>query len=203
MQKTVYGFRNLHGRKRRALTTTLLVMKLTVLLLTAAMLQVHAAGFSQSVTINDNDLSLKRIFTLIKQQTGYSVFSNRNDLALNKRLSVSVTKMPLRDFMTMIIKVYQPVDFLIKGNTIVLSKRPSLIITDVQKLNITDAPALSVSGIVTDQVNKPLKGVSVTVKAEVTGTQTDENGQFNLSNVPRKMLCWNLVSWVIQHNPIK
>lgn len=218
MQKTVYGSCNLrriaggrgktfrvisNKRNCRALTKTLLVMKLTVLLLTVAMLQVHAAGFSQSVTISGTDLSLKKIFTLIKQQTGYAVFSNRNDLSLNKRISVSVTKMPLRDFMTLIIKD-QPVDFLIKGNTIVLSKRPSLIVEETPKLNIAESAVISISGVVTDQANKPLKGVSVTVKGRGQGTQTDDNGRFSLSNVPENaMLEFSFIGYTTQSYKIK
>ena len=47
----------------RNLDKILLVMKLTVILLTAALVQVHAAGVAQSITMSGKGLSLKQVFS--------------------------------------------------------------------------------------------------------------------------------------------
>lgn len=43
---------------------------------------------------------------------------------------------------------------------------------------------ITVSGMVTDNNNQPLPGASIIVKGTTTGTQTDFDGNFSLSNVP-------------------
>src|SRR5882672_4760890 len=62
-----------HDRQRllRGITKTLLVMKLTILFLTVAFLNVSAKGLSQTVTISGKDMPLKKVFSLIEQQTGF------------------------------------------------------------------------------------------------------------------------------------
>ncbi|NII29341.1 TonB-dependent receptor [Pseudoflavitalea sp. X16] len=156
-------------------------MKLTAVLLTAAFLQVYASGHSQSVTISGKNMSLKKVFAVVKEQTDYVVFANRSDLEKAKTVSVSVSNMPLHDFMQLILKD-QPLNFLIKGNTIVLSRK-----TEEQggAPETTEAllPLLTIQGRVTDADGNVLKGVSVTVKGMSLGTQTDDKGRFTLNNV--------------------
>ena len=53
---------------KRVLTKTLVIMKLTAVLLTAAFLQVHATGKAQSVTLSGKDLSLQQVFAAIGLQ---------------------------------------------------------------------------------------------------------------------------------------
>ena len=56
------------------ITKTLLVVKLTIILLTVAALHVSAKGTSQTVTFSGRDVSLEKVFNVIKQQTDYVVF---------------------------------------------------------------------------------------------------------------------------------
>ena len=56
------------------ITKTLLVVKLTIILLTVAALHVSAKGTSQTVTFSGKDVTLEKVFNVIKQQTDYVVF---------------------------------------------------------------------------------------------------------------------------------
>ena len=51
----------------------------------------------------------------------------------------------------------------------------------------------SISGIVTDIRNQPLKGVSVTISELNKGTTTDENGKYVFSNLPNRNLKINFM----------
>ena len=51
----------------------------------------------------------------------------------------------------------------------------------------------SISGIVTDIRNQPLKGVSVTISELNKGTTTDENGKYEFSNLPNRNLKINFM----------
>ena len=52
----------------------LLVMRLTVLLMMVATLQVTARGFGQTVSFSGKEVPLKTVFKAIREQTGYVVF---------------------------------------------------------------------------------------------------------------------------------
>jgi hypothetical protein len=53
---------------------TIRIMKLTIVLLIAACLQVSAKGYSQKVTLKENNISLQKVFEEIRKQTGYHFF---------------------------------------------------------------------------------------------------------------------------------
>ena len=63
-------------RRPRFSSKTLLVMKLTAFFFTVAMLNVSAKGVSQNISLSANRLPIEKVFTVIKQQTGYVVFYN-------------------------------------------------------------------------------------------------------------------------------
>lgn len=172
----------LKDRRKMALSIRkiLLVMKLSVFLSIAVFLQAHAASYSQSVTISGSNISLKEVFAVVKKQTGYVLFVNRGDLAKSKPVSVSVRDMPLENFMHLVLKD-QPLDFIFKGNTIVLSLKQTT--GDDQPETAIQPQDITVQGRVVDIGQKPMKGVTVTVKGTRIGTQTDESGSFTLTNV--------------------
>lgn len=169
-----------------SITKTLLVMKLTLFLLAVSICQVSAKGFAQAVTISERNAPLNMVFEQVKQQTGYTVFANRSDLAKAKKVSVTVTNMPLEDFIKLILKD-QPLDYLIKGNTIVLSKKDDpiepLIPGTVGVEGIAPDPVFTVKGKIQDEQKNPLAGVSITVKGKGKGTNSNEKGLFSLADI--------------------
>ena len=59
-------------RSKQHLTKTLLIMKLTAILILAACLQVSAKGYSQKVTLSMRAAPLQKVFKEIQKQTGYN-----------------------------------------------------------------------------------------------------------------------------------
>ncbi|MCK7555654.1 TonB-dependent receptor plug domain-containing protein [Chitinophaga sedimenti] len=169
-------------------------MKFTTILLTAAFLQVNATGFSQVVTLSGKNIPLKQLFSVVKKQTGYQFFANRDDLANANTVSVDVANMPLGEFVTLVLKD-QPLNYLIKGNTIVLSRKAA------DPVSAVAAPAVTVRGVVTDEEGKPMKGV--TVQNGTYGTQTGDNGAFELGNVNTgAVLSFSFVGYVTQTHKV-
>ncbi len=70
--------------RHRYITKTLLVMKLTFILLTVTFLNVAASGLSQSVTISGIDMPLDKIFNEVKKQTGYLFFYHESVTSKSK-----------------------------------------------------------------------------------------------------------------------
>ncbi|MBX3255991.1 MAG: STN domain-containing protein [Chitinophagaceae bacterium] len=98
----------------------LLVMKLTTVLLLAAMLQASAKSNAQTVTYAAESVSLEKVFVIIKQQTGYVFFYREEDLAGLPAVSVSFRNTPLATALRETLKG-QPLQYNIQGKTIFIT----------------------------------------------------------------------------------
>ncbi|WP_177230286.1 SusC/RagA family TonB-linked outer membrane protein [Chitinophaga sp. CF118] len=151
-------------------------MKLTVILLTVAFLNVQATGFSQNVTLSGKNLPLKKVFNAIEEQTGFMVFYNQDVLANARPVSVSVKEMSLTSFLNVVLADL-PVSYIIEGKTIYLSQQK--IVTQAP----SQLPPGEISGTVRSTSGELLAGVSIKLKRSNTGTITSQKGTFKLSDV--------------------
>lgn len=165
-----------HVGKRSGLTKIFLAMRLTVILVITAILQVSAAGYAQNVTISGKTIPIKKVFSAIKQQTGYVVFSNTNIISESETVSISAKDMPLEELLNEMLKDL-PVTYLIKDKTIVLSRK-------ALPTPAAAPPPISISGTVRAASGEPLPGVSVRIKNTVTGTITTSEGNFYFTHLP-------------------
>jgi TonB-linked SusC/RagA family outer membrane protein len=184
MQKNAYCD-HLSWWRHRYITKILLVMRLTFFLTTLTFLSVHASTFSQSVTLSGKDLSLKKIFSAIEQQTGYVVFYNSELLKTAKPLTIAVEEMPLAAFLEVVFKE-QPLKYTITGKVITLRVKPPPL---EGKLPFITSAFIEVSGKVLNAVTKePIVSASVKIKGKNKGTITDGEGGFRLDVEPGNVL---------------
>lgn len=161
-------------------------MKLTVVLLIITFMHAHASGNAQSVTCSVESLSLKQVFSIVKQQTGYFVFSQKNALQGARPVSVKAKDMPLADFLELVLKD-QPVSFMIKEKTIVLIRKQQESVTPMQ-MESGYAPAPPIKGRIVDAGGKPLQGAVIMIKGSKTGTAADNAGNFTIEAAPGQIL---------------
>ncbi|SKD04196.1 TonB-linked outer membrane protein, SusC/RagA family [Chitinophaga ginsengisegetis] len=160
-------------------------MRLTFLLMTITFLSVHASTFSQSVTLSGKDLSLKKIFTAIEQQTGYVVFYNSELLKTAKPVTVAAEEMPLAAFLETAFKD-QPLNYTITDKVITLAVKPPPL---EGKLPFVVSAFIEVRGTVLNAVNKePIASASVKIKGKNRGAITDAQGNFALNAEPGNVL---------------
>lgn len=177
MRKTAVGYRYARGRRHR-LTKTLLVMKLTVLLLTAAFLNVSAKVSSQSVTFTGKNVPLERVFGAVKEQTGYFFLYPDNTLSNAQPVTINAQNMPLLEFLELVF-AKQPLKYSIESKTVNVAKalspapQPNIPVND-----ITTAPP--VTGRVLNPDGQPLEGASIRIKGSKKGTSTDIQGRFTI-----------------------
>ncbi|WEK36061.1 MAG: SusC/RagA family TonB-linked outer membrane protein [Candidatus Pseudobacter hemicellulosilyticus] len=185
MQKTPYGIRDRHGlwpavkglRMMDACRSNhqlYLVMKLTAVFLFIALMQVHASGRAQSITLSARELPLKQVFAAIKQQTGFVVFYNHEDLEGASPVTMEANHMPLRDFLDKVL-VDRPLLYAIRDRTIVLSRKLQLGLYAAAK------PPLTVTGRVTDEEGRPVAGATIQVKGQDRAISADAEGRFTIS----------------------
>ena len=80
------------------------VIKLTTIFLIAACLQVSAEGYAQKVSLNENNISLQKVFAEIRKQTGYQFFYADEVLKEAKRVSVNVKNASIEDVLDVCFK---------------------------------------------------------------------------------------------------
>ncbi len=156
----------------------LLAMKLTVLLLLVACLQVNAHVDAQNITYTKNNISLEKVFKTIRKQTGYEFLYNTNMLKKAKKVDVKFDHTPLVKVLESVFDDL-PFTYTIVGKTIVVKERESRS-DRIAKALLRE----EVQGTVIDSATgEPLVGVTIKVEGSTVGTVTDAEGHFRL-NVP-------------------
>src|SRR5260221_12898560 len=108
---------------KTAAAQMLRIMRMTSFLLLAFCIHLSARTHSQAITLSAKNAPVKEIFTVIKKQTGYFVFY-KNDLLTDARpVSLSVSAMPLEDFLNIMLKD-QGLSYKIIDKTIMLFRKP-------------------------------------------------------------------------------
>jgi TonB-linked SusC/RagA family outer membrane protein len=153
-------------------------MRITTIILFAAIMQVSASSFAQRVTLIKKDITLDEFFREIRKQTGYNVSYSDKVIDDAKRLNVNFQSTPLEQALTMALQD-QKLYFEISDKDITISKKiPSFL----ERLADRWA-AIDVHGRVVDTEGKPLPGATVKVKRTSKSFSTNANGEFYLEKL--------------------
>lgn len=184
----------LFAKRARGFTKTLLVMKLTVILLTAAFLNVSAKGLSQQVSFSGKNVSLEEIVSVVKQQTGYLFLYRENAFADAKPVTVKASNMPLREFLDLVFQ-NQKLKYSISSKTINIypasTDIPRKPTTENESAIVLFPPPVRV--LITDSSGAPLSGATVRIKGKKVSGMTDAKGIVSLDLQPGDVL---LISYV-------
>ncbi len=129
---------------------------------------------------------MKEVFRAIEHQTGFLVWGKLDFLEHSRPVTVSVDKMPLTNFLTLIMRD-QPFTYKVTDNTIILSELPPTVVSGSAGTNTTAAgpPTTTISGFVTNAgTNEPIAGASITFKKSRGGASSDASGGFVLAGIP-------------------
>jgi TonB-linked SusC/RagA family outer membrane protein len=159
---------------------TIVMLKLTVVLLLAFCFQVQAKDFPKPITLSEKNAPLKKIFTEIKKLSGYHFLYTDQMLQNAKAVSVSVKNVSLATALDHVF-AGQPLQYTIVENTIIIKPKNEGSFLET----IAGVPAHIVKGVVRDAAGNPLPGASVGVKGSNKTTQTNAKGEFTL-DVPNE-----------------
>lgn len=169
-------------------------MKLLIILLTVTFMHCYAGGNAQTVTLSGKDLTLKQIFTAIRQQTGYRVMTNAALDGNRKTLSLTVYEMAVPALLDIVLKE-QPFRYVIEGKTIFLSARDPHENTTAQQPPPVDEQKEPVRGYVQDSTGNPLTGATVMNKRTKRSVQTDPKGVFEIEADPGDVLIVSFIGF--------
>src|ERR1700722_10362372 len=165
--------------KREGLVKTLLIMKITSILLLAACLQVAAReGYSQKITLSQNNVSLKTLFKEIEKQSDYQFFYKEKLLKNTKNVNIKIANASIEEVLAICLND-QSLTYSLIDKIVVIKKQPPVVSTTT--VPAPSPASIEVRGVVvSDSTGRPLAGASVKLKGTSTGTYTDENGNFVL-----------------------
>jgi TonB-linked SusC/RagA family outer membrane protein len=154
----------------------LLIMKLNILLLTVACLQVSARGISQTVTIDVNNAPLSTIFKSIEKQTPFIFFYKPALLRAGHNVTLHISDKSVKEVLDECFKD-QPLTWYLEDHIITIQPKTAPPATG----EATPAPTATIHGKVTDSTGASLPGATVRVKGSKGGTVTDNDGNFTIN----------------------
>src|SRR5690606_17729860 len=178
-------YSSMGSRRTAAIPAKLIlrVMKITYFLLTVCLIPVAAETSAQKLTIQRERVGLRRIFSEVQNQTGYSVIYSVKHIERIPPVTVSLIDADIDAAMTHILKGL-PLDYVITGKEIVIKKKPTMHRSSNAPPGV-ELPQQTRSGQVLDEQGKPLQGAVVRIKGTEQETSTGRDGRFTLNNVDR------------------
>ena len=161
-----------------AQTKTLRIMKLTAVILLLGFLQVSARGYSQRITLSETNAPVQKIFREIWKQSGFQFVYTDKTLEGAKTVTIRVKGASL-DEVLKACSQDQPFSFAISENAIIVTQRQTVLPAASEP-----PPPVDFTGIIREEHNRPLEGVSVEIKALKKGTQTNSKGEFGFTKIP-------------------
>ena len=178
----------------------LLIMKLTVILIISALLQVNAASLAQNkITLNVKNESLDKVLKSIRKQTGYNIIIISTNMDNAKPVHVNLKEVSLQSALNSVL-TNTGLTYAIDGK--------SIVVKEIKDNPITAKPQqalrfMKVSGVVKDELAMPIPGVSVKVTGEQRNAVTDGNGKYTIEVEPTDSLEFSYVGYKKQIIPVR
>lgn len=174
MQLLIYG-------KQSITRQFWLVMKLIIFFMIIGLTQISAKSNSQNISFSGENVSLKKVFSVIKKQSGYVFFYDEDLIRSSKPVTLNVKNAPVEKVLLETFR-NQPLTWLIENKTITILKKENSEILKAKAKEIL-VPAIDVRGKVIDENGNNLEKVTVMVKGTSNGTATNEKGEYRLTGI--------------------
>jgi len=160
---------------------TFLVMKFLILFMLAACLQVSARMYAQKVTLSQKDAPLKKVFKEIERQTGYHFIYTTEMLQNRPKVNLDIKDAPLQYVLEETFK-NQELTYVFIDKNIVIKIKPEPVTATNQPMPPPPPPPVQIKGTVVDENGMPMQGVSVLMKGDKKGVETDKDGNFTITS---------------------
>jgi TonB-dependent starch-binding outer membrane protein SusC len=180
---------------------TLLTMKLIGMLIFGAVMLANAGnGYAQQTkfTLDLKNASVKEVLQNIENNSEFSFMYDNSKVDVTSKVSVKVVNQTIDDILKQV--------FAGTGVNYEVIDRHIILIPSGSTGKVPNAgqqPQGVITGKVTDKNGAPLPGVTVVVKGTTTGTITNADGSYSLSNIPQTAtLLFTFVGMRAQEVPV-
>ncbi|GGI23734.1 SusC/RagA family TonB-linked outer membrane protein [Pedobacter mendelii] len=160
---------------------TMLIMRLTTVIILATIMQLSAATFAQKISLSKSNAPLKTVLKEIRLQSGYDFVYTESLLNASKPVNITVNKENLEKVLNQVF-ANQPLTYTINKNTITLKEKEKGLMESI----ITIFAKYDIKGTITDENGKPLAGATIQLNgsdSKTILTISDEYGDFKFSNL--------------------
>ena len=148
----------------------------------------QTAETAKTITLDVQNRPIKEVFTQIERQSDYIFVYYDNILDIHRKVTLKVTNQPISAVLKQL--------FAGTVNTWELSGRQIVIGRSAAAATGAPRKIARITGVVKDQNNDPLIGVTIRVKARPSiGTATDINGKYLLDVYPDEVLEFSYVGY--------
>ncbi|WP_164974119.1 SusC/RagA family TonB-linked outer membrane protein [Filimonas effusa] len=169
-------------------------MKLTLLLLTVAMLQVSAKGLSQNISFNGKDVSLESVFAAVESQTDYVFMYKATALTAAKPVTIRASGIGLEAFLNKVFENQSLTYKIIDKNILVSKKDAALAIAE--SLAAAPAKAETIGVYVYTAGFTPLGGATVSNLTTRKDFLTAGNGSVDVAVNPGDQIKISYIGYV-------
>ncbi|MEP7375991.1 MAG: SusC/RagA family TonB-linked outer membrane protein [Chitinophagaceae bacterium] len=159
--------------KQRSLIKSVRIMKLMMLFIVAACMQVSAKGYAQTLSVSLKNAPLEKAFEQIEKQSRYRFAYTQEEIERSVAVTVNLKNAELKTVLEECFKE-QPLSYKIEDNHIVVQ---------LKEENKVAALFHEVKGRVTNAAGDPVAGITITVKESKKIAVTDKNGEFRFENL--------------------
>ncbi|MEG3657664.1 TonB-dependent receptor [Arenibacter palladensis] len=163
-----------------------LKMKLSLLLLFTTILQLQAGmGYAQKtkITLNMSKVSVLDVINEIESVSEFKFFYSKGELDLNRKVDIQVKEERIQSILKALFSNTK-INYKVLDKQVVLKVNKTLgdLLKPSTQGNLKfQVEQFQVSGTITDTDGMPLPGASIVEKGTSNGTQTDFDGNFNIS----------------------
>ncbi|WP_270088189.1 SusC/RagA family TonB-linked outer membrane protein [Sphingobacterium sp. SYP-B4668] len=171
------------GRRMLLPPKSLLIMKLTFILLIGFLTQVSANTFGQNVSLNQTNASLEILIKQLRTQTGYDFLLDSEVLKDAQKFDIQLKNVKLEQALEAIV-YNRNLKYSIEGKSVVITKgRPVAI-------PVVTSPVVQqeISGIVKTADGQPLAGATIKIKNGSQSAMSGPDGKFTIPVKEREVI---------------
>lgn len=159
-----------------------------------AMLCLNLTLFSQNISLNISQTTVKKVMEALKKEYGYSFVFESGDVNTQKIISVQIQEQSIDDAVKQILQS-QDLSYEIKNKSIIIQKKS----TEKQTAN---PQKKKVTGTVADTNGEPIIGANIVEQGTTNGIITDVDGRFSLDVSDKATLVVSYIGYDTQTIPV-
>lgn len=167
-------------QRARCIPNILRIMKLTLLLLFASLMQVSASTFGQSVTLSQRNTTLIKVFKEIRKQTGYSFVWSAKEVDKDLAVDASFANSNLTDVLKQLLNKHNLTYAVDKENKVISITVAEKPVSILDKVAMAFAQ-VTISGTIKDEKGLPMPGVTIREKGTNNIVISGANGDFKMT----------------------
>src|SRR5690554_3823415 len=158
-------------------------------------------GQENKLSINVNEEPISDVLAEIERQSDYRFAYSSQFVDTERKVSLELKASEIDEALTAILKDTD-IGYSVENHFVVLLPKTEAELASAMAQNV-QGNAITVSGRVVDNNDEPIPGVSVVLKGSQTGTITDIDGNYTISNVPESgSLVFSFVGMKTQEVPV-